>query len=391
MRTGNRKLWICFLAVAAAFVMSRAPAQDRGGRGPGGTEVRGTVKTVDTAGMKITIAVPPARDAGRDAPATETTFSLAKDVEVALGSGFGRGGEFFREGKLSHLVPGTMVSLTLAGDKKTVDSILAEEPILRAKLKSVDAGKNTLTVLVAGRGGREREAAREEERTFPVAKDAEIVADEGRGRFFALKEIKLADLTEGALLTLRLSLDKKTVHNVLAEGPTLSGAIKELDARKKTLTLTIREARGDDAGETMTVTVPEGTLILLDDGRGRRLSIKPGKLADVPVGGVAVIRLTVDQQFATSVRVQGSTLAGLLKGVDETKGNITIAIPKGRGEDPEEKTLKLAKKVRTIIDGRDAKLADLKITDDGPQVQLRMSLDQKSVQAIMTSTGGGRR
>jgi hypothetical protein len=70
MRIGNRKLWICFLAVAAVFVMSRAAAQERGGRGPGGTEVRGTVKTVDTGGMKITIAVPPPRDAARDAPAS---------------------------------------------------------------------------------------------------------------------------------------------------------------------------------------------------------------------------------------------------------------------------------------------------------------------------------
>jgi hypothetical protein len=349
------------------------------------------VKAVDAAGLKITIAVPPGRDAGRDAPPTETTFALAKDVEVALGSGgFGRGAGFFREGKLNQITPGTMVSLTLTADKKTVDSILAEEPTVHGKLKSVDAGKNTITILVGARGGREREAS-EEEQSFSVAKDAEIVMDEGRGRFFAVKEIKLADLAEGALVTLRLSLDKKSAHHILAEGPTLAGTIKELDAGKKTLTLTVRPPRGDDAGETVTVNVPEGTLILLDDGRGRRLSIKAGKLADVPVGAAAMVRLTPDQQFATSVRVQGPTLAGLLKSVDAAKGTITVAIPKGRGEDPEEKSLNLSKNVRTIVDGNEAQLADVKITEDGPAVQLRLSLDQKTVQAIMTSTGGGRR
>jgi len=391
MQTSNRKLLGCLVVAAAGFVWSQAAAQERGGRGPGGTEVRGAVKSVDAAGMKITIAVPPGRDEARDAPHKETTFSLAKDVEVAVGSSFGRGAGVFREGKLSQLLPGTMVSLTLTADKKTVDSILAEEPTVHGKIKSVDAGKNTITVLSGG-GRRSREQPQDgEEHTYTVDKDAEIVVDEGRGRFFAVKEIKLADLAEGALVTMRLSLDKKSVHNILAEGPTIAGTIKELDAGKKTFTLVVRAPRGDDAGETVTVNVPEGTLILLDDGRGRRLSIKAGKLADVPVGAAAVVRLTPDQQFATTVRVQGPTLAGVLKSVDAAKGNITIAIPRGRGEDPEEKSLNLAKNIRTIIDGREANLADLKITEDGPAVQLRMSLDQKTVQAIMTSTGGGRR
>ena len=391
MRTSNRKLLGCLVVAAAGFVWSQAAAQERGGRGPGGTEVRGAVKSVDATGMKITIAVPPGRDEGRDAPHKETTFSLAKDVEVAVGSSFGRGASVFREGKLNQLLPGTMVSLTLTADKKTVDSILAEEPTVHGKIKSVDAGKNTITVLSGGGRGSREQPQDGEEHTYTVDKDAEIVVDEGRGRFFAVKEIKLADLAEGALVTMRLSLDKKSVHNILAEGPTIAGTIKELDAGKKTFTLVVRAPRGDDAGETVTVNVPEGTLILLDDGRGRRLSIKAGKLADVPVGAAAVVRLTPDQQFATTVRVQGPTLAGVLKSVDAAKGNITIAIPRGRGEDPEEKSLNLAKNIRTIIDGREANLADLKITEDGPAVQLRMSLDQKTVQAIMTSTGGGRR
>jgi hypothetical protein len=49
-----RKLSVCLLALAGAFVLSRAVAQERGGRGPAGTEVHGKVTKVDEAGLKIT-------------------------------------------------------------------------------------------------------------------------------------------------------------------------------------------------------------------------------------------------------------------------------------------------------------------------------------------------
>jgi|SRR6516225_9192048 len=89
MGTANRRLWGCFLVAAAVLAANMVAAQERGGRDPRGTEIQEAVKAVDVAGMKITIAVPPGRDAGRDASPTETTFSLAKDVEVALGTSFG--------------------------------------------------------------------------------------------------------------------------------------------------------------------------------------------------------------------------------------------------------------------------------------------------------------
>jgi len=42
-----------------------------------------------------------------------------------------------------------------------------------------------------------------------------------------------------------------------------------------------------------------------------------------------------------------------------------------------------------VIDNNtQARLADLKVGDNGPVVMLRLALDQKSVQAIMTRTAG---
>jgi RNA polymerase sigma factor (sigma-70 family) len=361
---------------AGLGVQNLVVGQDRV-RGPGLTEVRGTVKSVDAAAGKITIAT----GGGREQPAGEMTYALAKDVEVAVGSAFSRG-SVFKEGKLADLAAGTAVTLTLAADKSTVESVLAEEPTLRGILQGVDAAKGTLTVTLPERA---RDQA-PQEKTIPVAKDAEVVIDDGRGGRFSLKEAQLADLGEGALVILCLSIDGKLVQSVLAEAPTVSGTVKELDAAKKTLALVVRPPRGDDPGEVLSLHVPEDAVVLLDDGRGRRLSVKPGKLADVPAGSVATARLTMNRQVVTSLRAEGPTLFGLLKAVDPAKGTVTVALPKGRGEEPEEKTLTVAKNARIALDGTPSKLTDLKVADDGPSVQLRLSLDQTTVQCITTMT-----
>ncbi len=365
------------LVTAALLALGSQAHSQEGPRGPAAPEVRGLVKSVDAAAGTITIKT----GFSRDRQPVEATYSLAKDVEVALGGAFGRfgGGVVAKEGKLGDLAEGTIVALTLATDKKTVESIGAEEPTARGKLKAVDANKNTLTITLAPTS---REQAAGEEKTYSLAKDAEIAADDGRGSRLSIKEAKLADLAEGAIISLRLSIDKKLVHGVLAEGPSHFGTVKELDAGKKTLTLVIRPPRGDDAGEEMTLNVPEDAVVLLDDGRGRRLSVKRGKLADVPAKSSAMVRLTADGQFAALIRAQGPMLFGQLKAVDPAKGTITIAIPKGRGEDPEEKTLSLAKNAWINIDGNPAKTADLKV-EENAFVQVRLSLDQKMVQGIM--------
>jgi hypothetical protein len=171
------------------------------------------------------------------------------------------------------------------------------------------------------------------------------------------------------------------VHGVLAEGSTINGVIKELNADKRMLTIMVRPPRGDDAGEERTLSVAKEAVILLDDGKGRLLSLKQVKLADVPVGSSVVVKLAVDQSFVMMLRAEGPALFGLLKGVDADKGMITIAISKGR-DDADEKTLPLAKDARVTLDGKETKLGDLKVEENGPIIQLRLTLDQKMVQSV---------
>ncbi|MCX7421814.1 MAG: hypothetical protein NT013_20005 [Planctomycetia bacterium] len=40
-----------------------------------------------------------------------------------------------------------------------------------------------------------------------------------------------------------------------------------------------------------------------------------------------------------------------------------------------------------MLDGNESKLADIKVSDNGPFAMLRLSLDQKSVQSIQTGQG----
>jgi RNA polymerase sigma factor (sigma-70 family) len=343
-------------------------------------EVRGIVKSVDSTSATITIILPASR---RETVPVEHTYSLSKQVEVVVGGGARLGG-LFKEAQFADLSEGIVVGLLLATDQKTVEGIVAEQPTVHGLLKALDAKKRSLTVSFA----RGRDTG-DPDKTLVVAEDAEITLDDGRGRRYSLREGKLDDLSEGALVTLRLSLDKKQVQGIQAEGATISGTLKALDAATRSLTVSVRPPRGDDAGEERVVPIAKDALVLIDDGRGRLLSVKEVKLAEVPVGTLVMVKLAADQGFAMQLRAEGPAVTGLLKAVDADKGAITIAIPRGR-DDAEQKTFALAKDARVTFDGAETRLGELKVGENGPVVTLRLTLDQRAVQALSARQPGSR-
>jgi hypothetical protein len=381
-----------WLLVAALALGSAGPslAQERGKS----TDVSGILKSVDAGKGTITISVPvdQPRDAERRAPATtDKTFPVAKNVEVATGAGAGggrseRGGLFYKEVKLADLAEGVKVSLSMSPDQKTVEGILAEGPTVHGQLKAIDAGKGSLTILFSTGGG--REGSTEEEKTFTLLPDAEIAVDDGRGSRFSVKEAKLADLAKGAQVTVQLFVDMSKIQSIVAEGPRYHGIIKALDPAKGTLTLAAENRGGDNSGEYSLV-LANDAVVLVDEGRGGRLSVKQAKLTDLPVGCAATVKLSADQVHVKSIRAEGPTLSGQLKSVDPANSSIVIAIPKGRGEDPEEKTLTVAKDARITVDGNETKLADLK-AGDNPTVSLHLSLDGKAVRSVTLRQSVGR-
>ncbi len=300
---------------------------------------------------------------------------VRSDAAASIGRSVGAAS--FQEAKLTDFAAGSRVVLTLTPDQKTVESVLGEGALVRGVIKAVDAQKQTVTVQLPAQAARERgaEPPAPEERTYSLAEGAEISIDDGRGARFSIREGKVIDLAQGALVLVRLSVNLKQIQAVHAEGPTLTGTIKAIDPAKKSLTIAgAPQGRGGEAAEEQRLIVSTDAVILLD------------KLADVPVGATVTVRLAVDQSFVMFLRAEGGTMTGHLKAVDPDKGIVVLTFPKGRGEDPEEKSLTLAKDARILLDGKDAKLTDLKTGDDAPAVQVRFALDSRTVQTVSANT-----
>jgi hypothetical protein len=249
-------------------------------------------------------------------------------------------------------------------------------------VKGVDAATNTVT-LQPGKEVHEPQA-------FTVGGDAKVFLDDGTGDKLGFQEGKLADLSEGAPVTLRLTEDKKVVR-IWVEGPTIQGTLKAADAGKSTITATVALTKGEPAGDK-TFTVAKNVKLFIDDGQvpdKSKPSAKQPGLADLPANAVVYLKLSADRKVVGSIRAEGQTVIGLAKSVDGPKSSITITIST-KGKPDEERTFTVAKAAQVFIDDGEPKdktkpgeargIASVPV---GAQVTLRLSLDGQSVVAIV--------
>jgi RNA polymerase sigma factor (sigma-70 family) len=135
------------------------------------------VSAVDAANHTITFADKgPAEVAGK-------TFSVANDVWVQIDG---------KSGKLAEIPTGSYLNITLTVDQHTVRGIWAVGPPLPGfgVVKAVDVANSTITV---------------DDTTYPVAKNANIIIGNRGG---------LAAIPPGAIVSLRLCVDQKTVGTI---------------------------------------------------------------------------------------------------------------------------------------------------------------------------------
>ena len=168
------------------------------------------------------------------------------------------------------------------------------ETEVRGVLKAVDASQNTIAVTIAVKG--EPIA----ERTFVVAKSTRVAIDDGkpRDKTKPAPGQSLADLPIGAYVTLRLAPDGQSVVAVCAEGATVHGTVKAVDAARNTLTL------HDKIEGEKTYRVREDAVVFLDATNDAKT------LADLPAEAIADVKLPADQKTAREVRAYGPTLWG---------------------------------------------------------------------------------
>jgi len=258
-----------------------APAKEK--KPEAAESVQGTITEINADKRTITVT------SGPKGQQTDTTYDIAKDAKVLLRDGLVKNEEL-KEGKLANVAVGRRVTLELSGDKKTVTSITPHSQNISARIKSVDAKKNTITVshktTVKGEKG-------VEEKTLPLSKDVKIWLSDGLKKKEEPKEGKLADLTEGVNAQMQLSVhDNETVLVIRVQGAVVNGSIKGFDAGSNTLTINVKEDGG----------LVEKEFTLAKDVRIN------GKPEDLVAGKpVSVVLSVLDGKTAVGVNIQEKT------------------------------------------------------------------------------------
>jgi RNA polymerase sigma factor (sigma-70 family) len=130
----------------------------------------------------------------------EQTYSLAGNVRVLIDEA--------REGKITELIDGSVLSARLSADRKEiVGTIRAEGPSFQGTVKAVDEKGKTVTLTIGAKNGVDGE-----DKEFKTTKDTAIVtAMLGVAR-------KLSDLRAEQEVVLRLSIDQKAAGRITILG-----------------------------------------------------------------------------------------------------------------------------------------------------------------------------
>jgi RNA polymerase sigma factor (sigma-70 family) len=250
-----------------------------------GPTVQGTLKAADTINSTLTAKV--ALTSGE--AAVDKTFAVAEDAKFSFDDGLVPDKtQPLKQPRLGDLPVGKVVKLRLSADRKVVRSVRVEGPSIAGLLQAVDADENTITVTIPTKDGPAVV------RTFVVVKTAPVSIDDGQpeGKAKPAEGLRSANLPVGAHVTLRLAPDRRWVVAVAAEGPTVVGIVNGVDGTTGTLTLG-HKVRGEK-----TYSVMKDAAVLLDGKDGIR------KLADLPVGSVAELKLLIDQKTVREIRVK---------------------------------------------------------------------------------------
>src|SRR5262249_5339519 len=182
-----------------------------------------------------------------------------------------------------------------------------------------------------------------------VTGEVKVLLDDGTGDKLGFGEGKLADLSEGTAVTLRLSADRK-VTRIWAEGPTIQGSLKAVDAANHTITATVALTKGEPPVDK-TFAVAKNVRLSIDDGKAIDKSQPPGRagLADLPPNAVVHLKLSADRKVVGSIRAEGRSVTGRVKAVDAAKNTVTVTVS-AKGQPDVEQTFPVTRAAAVSID-----------------------------------------
>jgi RNA polymerase sigma factor (sigma-70 family) len=152
------------------------------------------LKSVDTTKGTITVTMK------EEGGLVEKTFALTKGVMARVADSLDN-----QEVKPADLEEETPVALRLSRDRKTVLGIMAHGPSFSGTLKAVNAERGEIVVTVKEEGGFA-------EKVHELVKHAQISLSDGKTD----RRAKLGELTEGMIVSVRLTLNKEKVVAVHA-------------------------------------------------------------------------------------------------------------------------------------------------------------------------------
>lgn len=219
--------------------------------------------------------------------------------------------------------------------------------------------------------------------SFDLAEDAKLVV--------AGKPGNLADLKEGARVSLQFAADNRTVSALQAEvgerprdgerpaGRGIFGAVSAVDSTKKTISVG-RLTDGGGVGPATTYELADEVQIQIDRAPGTLAELADAKTVRLEVGRDGKVAHVV-AEWAGSDDVKGK-----VKIVDAEKKQLTLTLG-GEGRDGgvrvigRDQVYTVAADAKIYISGQLAKLADLK---PGQDVVLRQANDQvKAIRAVV--------
>ena len=207
----------------------KPPAIDRTHR------IDGTLAAVDLPRNAVRI-VSGTKDKSGNKTETDQTLPLATDARILLqgqGNTKEKGKPAAQVVKLGDLKEGMRVFAILSEDKKTIRELSAayKENLVMGGLKSADPAKRTMILISKSKSGEKQEEE------YVVAADA-IIQFHGHDKQSA-KAGTLGDLREKMSVTLKLTEDGKSVVAIRVAAPIARGVIKDVDAAKSAITITV--------------------------------------------------------------------------------------------------------------------------------------------------------
>jgi len=230
-----------------------------------GLAVQAILKAIDPANQSITL-----RLTTKGEPEVERTYRLAEKAQFTVDGA---------DRKLADLPKDVPVRVRLSAKGTDVLSIQVESANVIGVVKVVDAGNRSLVL-----------ADKQGEKLLTVAKDAPVFVDD--------KPATLADVPEGASVTVRVSADHKLVRSLTAQGKSVSAVVATVDEVNREITVTL--PKDGDAKFKMAEDVK---VLIGGESKDGKTVPKAGKLSDVKPDLRVSLVLAADQKSVSRIVV----------------------------------------------------------------------------------------